>query len=64
MGVVGAGCRGRGIIARRRALAVLKQKLGRDRAALEAGADPAMVAEWTRDVRRSVHRLWAVRESA
>jgi site-specific DNA recombinase len=36
----------------RRALAECDRKLARHRAALEAGADPVLVAEWTRDVQR------------
>jgi len=38
--------------ASRRELAECDRLLARHRAALEAGADPQMVAEWTRDVRR------------
>lgn len=38
--------------AARRELAECDRILARHRAALEAGADPLMVAEWTRDVRR------------
>ncbi len=38
--------------AARRELAECDRLLARHRAALEAGADPQMVAEWTRDVRR------------
>jgi site-specific DNA recombinase len=38
--------------AARRSLAAVDQKLARHRAALEAGADPALVAGWTREVQK------------
>ncbi|WP_225728322.1 MULTISPECIES: hypothetical protein [unclassified Nocardia] len=38
--------------AARRLLSEQDQKLARHRAALEAGADPELIAEWTREVRK------------
>jgi site-specific DNA recombinase len=43
----------------RRALTVCDRKLARHRAALEAGADPALVATWSREVQREQEALKA-----